>query len=120
MIAKKHRMKEREVKRAMKKWTPTHGRYFTIVSMPNKYTDNHRFAVVVSNKHTKSAVIRNAFRRSVYGDVSEFVDLPPRPWQRFFNDIVLITKKGIRLTKDEPEETDIARDLQINLTKVLR
>lgn len=59
-------MKEREVKIAMKRGTPTFGRYFTFVSMPNRYTQNHRCAIIVGNKHTKSAVIRNAFRRNVY------------------------------------------------------
>ena len=119
MIAKKYRMKEREVKFAMKRGRPVYGKFFTFVVMPNKRTNNHRFAIVVGNKHTKSAVIRNAFRRNIYDTVAAWRDNPPPVGHRSFSDIVIITKKGIKLTKDEPKKQDLERDMKVNMKKIL-
>lgn len=117
MLNKQHRLKEREVKLALKKGKPIFGSFFTCVVFPNRYTQNHRLAIVVGNKHTKSAVLRNAYRRSIYLVCSPQIQKELHTRGR---DIVLVTKKGIKITKEFLEEKAYLDELSGLLEKAIK
>lgn len=114
MLSKKYRMKEREVKLAMKRGKPIFGTFFTCIVFPNRYTQNHRLAIVAGNKHTKSAVLRNAYRRSIYTASKELIETPT--WRKY--DIVLITKKGVKITKEFLDAQEYKKEVTVTLQKL--
>ena len=52
------------------------GIYFRAVIAPS-LSDNPHFAVIISKKHTKLAVLRNLFRRAVYQLIQENLEKLP-------------------------------------------
>ena len=65
MLPKKFRLtKQTDFKNIFKKGSKSFGKFFSIRYLANNL-DNCRFAVVVSNKVSKKAVVRNRLRRQI-------------------------------------------------------
>ncbi len=98
MIQKKYRLKEREVKRILRKGRP----FFSsrVVSNTSKNRLGYsRFAIVIGGKSVKNAVHRNFFRRIFYDIVSELVS-------KGSVDIVFVVKTKTKLERDEKKIRD--------------
>ena len=111
MIQKQYRLKEFEVKKVLRCKKPFFSRMFVVLTRKNTCKHN-RFAIVISGKNTKKAVVRNIFRRDFYTYVSDFTGTPKNVWK----DIVFMTKKHIKLL-DTPE---MQADFQKNVMFALR
>lgn len=65
MIAKKYRLKEREVKKVLQKGKPFFSYSVVFNTIPNKLWHG-RYAIVISGKSVPNNVIRNIYRRMFY------------------------------------------------------
>jgi len=65
VIAKKYRLKEREVKKVLQKGKPFFS-YSLVFNVLSHTLPESRFAIVISSKSVPSAVVRNMYRRKFY------------------------------------------------------
>lgn len=94
MIAKKHRLKEKEVKRVLAKWKPFFSYNIVLNSMKNHLWYN-RFAIVIWAKSVKNNVERNYFRRYFYDMVNNKCE------KNGSADYVFVIKKKSKFDKKE-------------------
>ncbi len=101
MIKKIFRLKEKEVKKVLKKRKPFFSYWIVLNKYKNKLKYN-RFAVVIGSKSVNSWVERNFFRRRFY----DFIFTKNLVNQEFDNnwiyyDFVFVVKKEIKLDKKQ-------------------
>ncbi len=90
MLAKKYRLKEREVKKVLHKGKPFFSYSIVFNVFPNKLWYS-RFAIVIGGKSVPTNVVRNSYRRLFY-DVSQ-------PYiHKHYWDVVCVVKKQTKLT----------------------
>ncbi len=84
------------------------GKYIHIyVLEPRNYRGPSQFGIVVSNKLSKAAVVRNKVKRRIRNIIkNEFAKINPNQW------IVLHSKQQILQATYEEIDTDIAKILQ--------
>lgn len=114
MIAKKFRLKERELKKVLHKWKP----FFSHNVVLNSFTNTcgyHRFWIVLSWKSVKNAIHRNFFRRLFYEQLWAYM----RQESDCHYDAVFVVKKQIKLDgKDEKNVAIFKKDIHFLLRKV--
>ena len=73
MIAKKYRLKEREVKKVLRKGKP----FFSYTIVCNRLktpSPGSRFAIVLGKKSIPNNVIRNMYRRIFYRETAKYTE----------------------------------------------
>lgn len=93
MLAKKYRLKEREVKKVLHKGKPFFSYSIVFNVFPNTLWHS-RFAVVIGWKSVPNNVVRNTYRRLFY-------DISSAHIQKQYWDIVCVVKKQTKLQKSE-------------------
>lgn len=115
MISKKNRLKEREVKKVLKKAKPFFSYWIVLNYMKNNLTKN-RFAIVIWWKSVKTNVARNYFRRLFYDLVrlNNKIDDNIISW----TDFVFVVKKQTKLDmKDKKNIDSFKTDIKFLLNK---
>ncbi len=92
MIAKKYRLKEREVKKVLQKGKPFFSYSIVFNVIPNKLPHG-RYAIVISGKSVPTNIVRNQYRRMFYEICRNYI------YRQGF-DIVCVVKVKTKLTKD--------------------
>jgi len=95
VISKIYRLKEREVKKVLKIWKPFFSYTLVFNVLPNTLSHG-RFAIIISGKSVKNAVVRNKYRRLYYETCRPYIDTIPK-------DISCVVK-----TKTQLENNDTA------------
>ncbi|MDA9129311.1 ribonuclease P protein component [Candidatus Gracilibacteria bacterium] len=88
-------MKEREVKKVLQKGKPFFSYNIVFNRVPNRLGYS-RFAIVVSGKSAKNAVIRNVYRRMYYEACRPYI-------QKNLGDIACVVKTKTKLTGDSDD-----------------
>lgn len=91
MIAKKYRLKEREVKKVLAKWKPFFSYSIVFNVFPNRLNYS-RYAIVIGGKSVPNNIVRNTIRRRFYDLVHEKYS------QNNYGDIVCVVKSKVKLT----------------------
>ena len=114
MIAKKFRLKEKEVKKVLQRWKPFFSYTMVLNYCKNKEKFN-RFAIVVSQKKVNTNVTRNFYRRLFYDYSLKY--LKPSEWTNY--DCVFVLKKQVKLDKNNVESiNNFKRDIGFCLKKL--
>jgi glucose-6-phosphate isomerase len=115
MIAKKFRLKEREVKKVMGKWKPFFSSGLVLNKIFNKL-DFNRFAIIIWSKSVNTNVTRVFFRRKFYDKIRE---------SKLYNtsekyyDFVFVVKKQTKLDRKKVEAIkSFENDLNFLIKKV--
>lgn len=93
MLAKKYRLKEREVKKVLHKGKPFFSYSIVFNVFPNKLWYS-RFGVVIWGKSVPTNVVRNTYRRLFYDISSKHI------WKTYW-DVVCVVKKQTKLEKSQ-------------------
>ena len=111
MLAKKYRLKEREVKKVLHKGKPffSHSIVFNVI--PNKLGYS-RFAIVIGGKSVPTNVVRNTYRRMYYNVCGKHID-------KNYGDIVCVVKKKTKLTRETLEIQKIQSEINYLFEKKL-
>jgi len=116
MIKKIYRLKEREVKKVLKRWKP----FFSYWIVLNKTINNlnyNRFWVIIWKKSVNNNVTRNFFRRRFFDLSSEYIFLSNK--EKWY-DLVFVVKKQTKLNmKNEENLYNFKKDLNFLLNKTL-
>ena len=103
MIAKKYRLKEREVKKVLQKGKPFFSYSIVFNRIPNRLRYS-RFGIVISGKSVPNAIVRNIYRRIFYETCRPYIE-------RNIGDIVCVVKTKTKLTKDSKAIRDIHSEI---------
>ncbi len=115
MIKKNYRLKEREVKKVLKKGKPFFSYWIVLNSMQNKLEYN-RFAIVLSAKSVKNNVERNFFRRRFYDKITQYI--PLKAWEKW-KDFVFVVKKQNKLNmKSEENLYNYKKEINFLINKI--
>jgi len=115
MIAKKLRLKEREVKKVLWKWKPFFSNGIVLNYISNKIWFN-RFAIVIWSKSVNTNVTRVFFRRIFFDKIMEENYLENN---KNYRDYVFVVKKKIKLDrKDLDSLKTFKKDLNFLIKKV--
>lgn len=114
MIKKIFRLKEREVKKVLKKWKPFFSYWIVLNYMKNNLEYN-RFAIVIWSKSINNNISRNFFRRRFYDIVFNYCSLNEKEkWV----DYVFVVKKQTKLNmKLEENLYNYTKDIKFLLNK---
>ena len=115
MIAKKFRLKEREVKKVLWKWKPFFSNWIVLNSISNKVWFN-RFSIVIWWKSVNTNVTRVFFRRKFFDKImkSNYL-LNSIVWKDF---IFVVKKKNKLDRKDLTAIKTFKNDLNFLIKKV--
>ena len=106
MISKKYRLKDRELKKVLKKWKPFFSYGIVLNYQKNKVSCN-RFAIVIWAKSVINNVQRNFFRRRFYDEISKselfFANLDIISNGKQCYDYIFVVKKQTKLDKNDLE-----------------
>ncbi len=117
MIKKIYRLKEREVKKVLKRWKPFFSYWIVLNQIKNKLEYN-RFAIVIWSKSVNTNVSRNFFRRKFYDIVSEYISIINND---SFCDFVFVVKKQTKLNmKNEENLYNYKKDINFLLNKTIK
>lgn len=112
MIAKKFRLKEREVKRVLHKWKPFFS-YGIVLNYSKNKLDYNKFAIVISKKSVKNSVERNFFRRKFYDFIFENI------WKIKWYDFVFVVKNSKKFEKNDLISImSFLKDLKFLISKI--
>lgn len=111
MIAKKYRLKEREVKKVLHKGKPFFSYTIVFNVFPNKL-EYSRFAIVIGRKSAVNNVVRNNYRRVFYDICAKYKDIPNK-------DIVCVVKSKKKLQKEPDAVKAIASEINYLFEKRL-
>jgi len=115
MIAKKFRLKEREVKKVLWKWKPFFSNGIVLNYISNKIWFN-RFAIVIWSKSVNTNVTRVFFRRRFFDKIMEEKYIEKT---NLFRDYVFVVKKKIKLDRRDLEVLKtFKKDLNFLIKKV--
>lgn len=103
MLAKKYRLREREVKKVLQKGKPFFSDNIVFNVIPNKLS-HARFAIVISWKSVPNNVIRNNFRRMFYEVCKSYSQL-------YGKDIVCVVKVKTKLDNSPEKESQVHKEL---------
>lgn len=92
MIAKKYRLKEREVKKVLSKGKPFFSYTIVFNVIPNRL-EHSRFAIVIAGKSVPNNVTRNIYRRLFFTISQKYID-------HNHGDIVCVVKSKSKLDKN--------------------
>lgn len=114
MIKKIYRLKEREVKKVLKRGKPFFSYQIVLNSIKNNFEYN-RFAIVLWSKGVENNVERNFFRRRFYDYVYSYISLK-KEWN--WKDFVFVIKKNIKLNMKSQESLyNFKKDINFLLNK---
>ena len=102
MISKKYRLKEREVKKVLKKWKPFFSYGIVLNYVKNKVVCN-RFAIVIWAKSVLNNVQRNFFRRRFYDEIAKSALFSFENNEKQGYDFIFVVKKQTKLDKNNTE-----------------
>ena len=111
MLAKHYRLKEREVKKVLRKGKPFFSYTLVLQRFPNRLSRG-RFAIVIGAKSVPNNVMRNHYRRIFYTQMQQYS-------QDISSDIVCVIPKKVRLEKTFDSEQKFIRDLRYIFTTKL-
>lgn len=109
MLARAFRLKEREVKRVLRRRNPLFSSSLTANTIPNTLGTN-RFAFILGGKSARTSVDRNFFRRRFYTACQPYIHMGN-------TDFVLMAKRGMLFLRRDAAfvatfDQDLARLLQ--------
>ncbi len=116
MIAKEHRLTERQVKKVLRSWKPffSHGVVWNSLRNTSGY---NRFAIVIWGKSVSTAVSRNFFRRLFYTMCVPY----KKKDEHYSLDLVCVVKKKTKLNnKDEKNIAIFQNDIHFLLKKIFK
>jgi ribonuclease P protein component len=111
VIAKRYRLKEREVKKVLHKGKPFFSYSVVFNIIPNRLWYS-RFAIVIGSKSVPTNVVRNTYRRMYYDICKKYTGKP-------YGDIVCVVKKKTKLEKEEVDIQKIASEINYLFEKKL-
>lgn len=111
MIAKKYRLREREVKKVLAKGKPFFSYTIVFNVFPNRLGHN-RFAIVIGWKSVPNNVIRNKYRRLFYTLCKEYTD-------KRYGDIVCVVKSKTKLWATPEDMSKITSEITYLFDKKL-
>lgn len=103
MIAKKYRLKEREVKKVLQKGKPFFSSALVFNVLPNTLSMG-RFAIVISSKSVPNNIIRNMYRRMFYEICKSYIDI-------LSCDVVCVIKTKTLLTRQDFQKESLTREI---------
>ena len=104
MLAKRYRLKEREVKKVLHKGKPFFSYSIVFNVFPNKLSHS-RFAIVIWWKSVPNNVVRNTYRRMFYKLAYLLKD-------KNYWDIVCVVKKQTKLQSEHSFQDKIASEIK--------
>jgi len=111
VIAKKYRLKEREVKKVLQKGKPFFSYSIVFNVIPNRLWYN-RYAIVISAKSVPNNVVRNTYRRTFYDVCSHYNT-------KVYGDIVCVVKTKTKLWKQSEDIKKITSEITYLFDKKL-
>ncbi len=111
MLAKKYRLKEREVKKVLQKGKPFFSYTIVFNVFPSRL-EHSRFAIVIAKKSVPNNVVRNTYRREFYDACQVYKNIPAR-------DVVCVIKSKYKLQKSSSEIAKIASEIHYLFEKRL-
>jgi len=111
MLAKKYRLKEREVKKVLHKGKPFFSYTLVFNVFPHKL-DQDKYAIVISGKSVPSNIVRNRYRRLFY-------DFCKNYQADMHGNIVCVVKTKTKLLKGAQYEKAFLKELRYLFEKKL-
>lgn len=112
MISSKHRISKQHFPTILRNPSIS-GVYFRAVIAPSFSTDKPHFAVIISKKHAKLAVLRNLFRRTVYQIIQGYIDQLP------IKSMVFIMQKTVQHEKSTQGRTQAVIELSKDINSII-
>ncbi len=116
MIKKIYRLKQREVKKVLKKTKPFFSYNIVLNYSKNKFPYN-RFAIIIGSKSVVDNVTRNFFRRRFYDFVRNSFLFDFDNFKETRYDFIFVVKKTIKLNKKNKKDLEKFEKDLLFLTK---
>jgi len=114
MIKKIYRLKERDVKKVLKRWKPFFSYWIVLNQIKNKL-DFNRFSIVIWSKSVNTNVTRNFFRRRFYDIAINNISINN---EENGHDYTFVVKKQTKLNmKNEESLYNYIKDINFLLNK---
>ncbi len=114
MISKILRLKEKEIKKVLRRSKPFFSYGIVLNSSPNTLWF-YRFWIVIWAKSVSSNVTRNHFRRFFYDQVKKF--FPESSVSKWYDFVFVVKKEKLLDKKDEKSIRDFAQDIHFLFKK---